>query len=239
MDNPRTIKGARMYPLDIEGKVPLTVLLRDSDTEQVVKTYRIPVEDAKQAQSKQEFLDMILTKKTHLDLEVEGEIFKIAREDVELRMKAKEGYAAAAGKHAVVILDTRLTPELVRSGYARHLNRFIQDARKNIKLNHVDRIHVWVESPCEEVNKAIEEHKHYLCDSTLAVSITLAANNMQEPVEPELTLGEQPLRLWVVKDRECREWSDDGQFLENEDLTKMPEGVDNILTKKEQECSKD
>ena len=46
------------------------------------------------------------------------------------RPLAQAGYAAARGAETTVVLDTTLTPELIREGIARDFVRGVQDAHK-------------------------------------------------------------------------------------------------------------
>ena len=96
----------------------------------------------------------------------DGRAIHIERDDIEFRLKANEGWAAAEGKHAVVVLNTELTPELIRSGYARELNRFVQDLRKARDLERTDRIDVWIKTNADEINQAIDENVDYLKGET-------------------------------------------------------------------------
>ena len=53
-------------------------------------------------------------------------------DDIQVRLQAKEGWAAAQGHAVVVVLATELTEELIREGLARELVRTIQDRRKEM-----------------------------------------------------------------------------------------------------------
>ncbi len=69
-------------------------------------------------------------------------------------------------------IDTELTPELKREGYAREVVRFVQAARKNAGLNVDDRISLSLETTDSELQEAIAEHKELIAAETLAVTIT-------------------------------------------------------------------
>ncbi len=69
---------------------------------------------------------------------------EIEQADLEVAFDAKEGYAAAGERIGVVVLDTRLDDTLRDLGYLRELLNRIQTARKEMGLDFVDRIRVWL-----------------------------------------------------------------------------------------------
>ena len=75
---------------------------------------------------------------------------------------AKEGYHVASSKDIVVSLDLQLTDELKREGLARDIIRNIQDTRKNIGCDILDRIKI------EIVGAVPEEWMEYICKETLS-----------------------------------------------------------------------
>jgi isoleucyl-tRNA synthetase len=98
----------------------------------------------------------------------DGQPVLLEREDVEIRLKAQEGYAAAGQGGAVVILDTRVTPALRREGMAREVVNRIQSARKAMNLPYEARIAVTYRAG-GEVDEACAEHATYIAGETLAV----------------------------------------------------------------------
>ncbi|MEM6330329.1 MAG: isoleucine--tRNA ligase, partial [Planctomycetota bacterium] len=64
-----------------------------------------------------------------IDLEIDGQPVELSPEEVEVRITAKPGYAAANDAGVVVVLATELTPVLIAEGMARDLVRVIQDTR--------------------------------------------------------------------------------------------------------------
>ena len=96
----------------------------------------------------------------------------LARDEVEVRITAKQGWAAANDKGVVVVLATELTPELVAEGMARDLVRVIQDRRKELGCEFTDRIEVGIETDSEELKASVEKFMEYLAGETLADSIT-------------------------------------------------------------------
>ncbi|VVB74496.1 Isoleucine--tRNA ligase [Candidatus Tiddalikarchaeum anstoanum] len=63
------------------------------------------------------------------------------------------------GKEIEVELDTKLTPELVKEGYARELIRRINDYRKELKLTIKDRVVLYLETSDKEIMDAFNEYK--------------------------------------------------------------------------------
>jgi isoleucyl-tRNA synthetase len=101
-------------------------------------------------------------------LELADGTIELDGEDIEVRLNAKAGWAAAQGVGCVVVLNTEVTPELLREGIAKDLIRVIQNQRKAIDCQYTDRISVSVEPAGEEVEQAIAEHAEMICEETLA-----------------------------------------------------------------------
>ena len=97
-----------------------------------------------------------LTKNGTFKMDVEGGSVELENDDVEVRLKANEGWAAAQGNQAVVVLATELTPELIRAGWVRDANRFVQERRKETKLERSDRIDLWLVTESAELKQALD-----------------------------------------------------------------------------------
>ncbi|MDB4394028.1 DUF5915 domain-containing protein, partial [Rhodopirellula sp.] len=98
-------------------------------------------------------------------------------DDIEVRLKAREGWAAAQGPSCVVVLNTEVTDDLRREGVAKDIIRTIQNQRKEIACDYEDRIEVSVLPMDEMVIAAIEEHRDMICQETLATN--LATSQME------------------------------------------------------------
>jgi isoleucyl-tRNA synthetase len=68
-------------------------------------------------------------------------------------------------------IDTDITPELKREGYAREVIRLVQSARKAAGLNVDDRIKLDVSAGSDELAAAIKEYENVIAAETLAVSL--------------------------------------------------------------------
>ncbi len=92
---------------------------------------------------------------------------ELTPEEVEVRLRAREDFAAASGQGQVVVLDTRIDDSLRREGLAREVINRIQRARKAMDLAYEARIGVsW--SADGDLARAIEEHAERIAGETLA-----------------------------------------------------------------------
>jgi isoleucyl-tRNA synthetase len=91
-------------------------------------------------------------------------------DEVTLSLEPAPGYAAAADRGILVVLDTTLSPELITEGRARAVVRLIQDARKQAGFEVSDRITVRY-SAADGVSEAFEQHRAYIQRETLATHL--------------------------------------------------------------------
>jgi isoleucyl-tRNA synthetase len=137
----------------------------------------------------------------HVTLQLDGETLTLDRDDVEVRLQAREGWTAAQGPHVVVVLSTDLTPQLIREGYAQDLKRLIQDRRKALQCQYTDRICVGLETQDDHVWAAVEENRTYLQQETLATEIVRGPLTNVEAVECEV--AEAPILIYVQRGGGC------------------------------------
>ena len=107
-------------------------------------------------------------------LELEGQTIELTQEDVEIRLNAKEGFAAAQGKNMVVVLSTAITEELRREGWVREFIRSAQDIRKDMGLAYDARIAVVFHTASDALGQTIEDFKQAISGEVLATSIARA-----------------------------------------------------------------
>jgi len=96
--------------------------------------------------------------------------------DFELRLQAMEDVVAEPfdAWRGVVVLDTRIHPELQAEGWARDFTRLVQSARKQAGFNVTDRVEI-VASVAPELEHALREFRTYVTGETLAVRFDLVA----------------------------------------------------------------
>ncbi len=134
----------------------------------------------------------------HVTLTLADGPVQLDSDDIQVRLQAKEGWAAAQGKQCVVILATELTPELIAEGLARELVRAIQDRRKELNLEYTDRIRVGLVTKSAELSASAEQFAEYIRGETLAVEIAATPLDGVAPVEAKAA-GET-IDLYVEKE---------------------------------------
>ncbi|SMP39614.1 Isoleucyl-tRNA synthetase [Neorhodopirellula lusitana] len=110
---------------------------------------------------------------------------ELDNEDIEVRLKARDGWAASQGPSCVVVLNTEVTDDLRREGIAKDLIRAIQSQRKEIECDYTDRIEVGIVTEDAETAAAIEAHSDLICEETLAIDLKTESLGSVEPTDLE------------------------------------------------------
>lgn len=105
-----------------------------------------------------------------LALTVDGETLDVVKDYVLITITAKEGFTVAMENNLFVILETTLTQELIDEGYAREFISKVQQMRKNNGYEMMDRIRIYYDGD-DEIARAVEIHKDYIMNETLAETI--------------------------------------------------------------------
>jgi isoleucyl-tRNA synthetase len=108
---------------------------------------------------------------------------RILREDdgsYELRLRPRDERTGRAlvGNAGVVTLETSLDDALISEGRARDVVRRVQAARREAGLEVTDCIELELSAP-PELGQAIEAHRDYICEQTLATRITVGADGAE------------------------------------------------------------
>jgi isoleucyl-tRNA synthetase len=136
-----------------------------------------------------------LTAKGKVMLDIGGENVELDNEDIQVRLQAKPGWAAAQGSNVVVVLATELTPELIAEGLARDFVRLVQDRRKEMGLDFTDRIEIGLVGASADLQKAIDQFRDYISGETLAVKLQFEALSGTDAAEVEI--GDDKAKLSV------------------------------------------
>jgi isoleucyl-tRNA synthetase len=132
-----------------------------------------------------------------LQVNVNGEVYEILAEEVEVKAQAKEGFAVAEDGAYVAALVTDLTPELVQEGLAREFVRRVQDLRKAADLDVADRIDLFLEASAG-LRSAIEAHEVYVRAETLALNLSYSNPPQGASIVEDEFDGEK-VRVGLVK----------------------------------------
>jgi isoleucyl-tRNA synthetase len=126
-------------------------------------------------------------------VKADGQEFELGPDDLLVQTESRGGLAVASDKGVTVAVDTNLTPELLREGYARDLVRALNNMRKEADFDISDRIIVVYEADGEAA-AAIEDFGDYIQQETL--SVNLDRGTMENPAfQGQVTLGDQDVLI--------------------------------------------
>lgn len=128
----------------------------------------------------------------------DGSEVELGPAELEIRLVAKEGFAAAASGGQVVVLDTHVTDALRRAGMAREVVNRIQRARKDMDLAFDDRIIVRFVAD-GELAKAIEEHSERIAGETLASSFAAGMPDTEDVAQHQTEVEGSGLTLSIAR----------------------------------------
>lgn len=124
----------------------------------------------------------------NLELDLDGESFSIPEEFVEVTISSKEGFNVIMEDNLFVILDTTMTDDLLKEGYAREFVSKIQQMRKNNEYDVLDNINIYYNGS-EKIEEAIDEYSDFIKSETLAKNInkTDKKYEVEEDLNGEMT----------------------------------------------------
>jgi isoleucyl-tRNA synthetase len=113
-------------------------------------------------------------KKGEFEVLIDGTVkigdYHLDETEVEVGYKGKEGYDVASESGLTVILDSSITDELKKEGYAREIVRYIQDLRKEAAYNVDDKIYILVDAKAP-LDDAVTQFAGYIKKETLAIEL--------------------------------------------------------------------
>nr|MCU0421123.1 DUF5915 domain-containing protein [Cyclobacteriaceae bacterium] len=133
-------------------------------------------------------------------LEKEGKLskggFDLELDDVLITSEDIPGWAVASANGMTVALDIHITEELKREGIARDFVNRIQNMRKDMGLEVLDKIAIEVEKDGELASRALTEFQDYIRTETQAVAMDFKT---QLTSSTEVDMDEFVLRVKVTK----------------------------------------
>ena len=132
-----------------------------------------------------------------LDVNLDGEKMTLVVEDLEIRSENIPGWVVASDQEITVALDLSISDELKMEGIARDVVNRVQNQRKDMGLEVMDRIRIRFEKTNNDlVTKALEANKEYICTETQANSLDIVEGLRLEQV---LELDELSVNFDIVK----------------------------------------
>lgn len=119
-----------------------------------------------------------------VQVDVDGQTVEIVREDVEIVSEDIPGWTVANDGALTVALDLEITEELKNEGMAREIVKRIQAYRKSSGFEITDHIHV-VLSHDDNLQKAVEAYRDYICSQVLADKLEFGAPESGEELDFE------------------------------------------------------
>ena len=101
------------------------------------------------------------------NLAIDGNDVQLSIDDVEITTQDIPGWTVATSGKLTVALDITLTPELLSEGMARELVNRIQNLRKDMGFDVVDKIRVKILAN-SAMKESVEQNFDYICSETLA-----------------------------------------------------------------------
>lgn len=115
-------------------------------------------------------------------LVVEDRSYELTLEDFDISFDDLPGWQLAVDGNLTVALDVTLTDDLIAEGTARELVNRIQNIRKAKDFDVTDRIQVRI-SEVDGVRSAVSDYMAYICNETLADSLTLSTDLKGEAID--------------------------------------------------------
>ncbi|MEM8883079.1 MAG: isoleucine--tRNA ligase [Planctomycetota bacterium] len=109
----------------------------------------------------------------------DGDTVRLTHDEVEIRLQAREGFAAASEGGMVIVLDARIDEALRHEGLAREVVNRLQNARKKLDLAYEARIEIRYEAD-DELAAAIAAHRDAIAGETLARALEAGAASEHE-----------------------------------------------------------
>jgi isoleucyl-tRNA synthetase len=132
-----------------------------------------------------------------LTLEADGATVTLDSNDIIVQTESRGGLAVASDKGVTVAVDTTLTPQLIREGYARDLVRVINAMRKDAGLALNDRIHLRY-AASGETAAALHDFAAYIQQETLALSL-VSSETTQAAYSQTFDIGDSQVTIALDK----------------------------------------
>ncbi len=105
-----------------------------------------------------------------ITLSVDDETVSLSPKEVDVRLQAREGFAASQSANMVVVLSTTISDALRREGWAREFIRGAQDLRKEKGLAYDARIALTIYAADDDLRDALQQFEDAIAGEVLATT---------------------------------------------------------------------
>ena len=130
-----------------------------------------------------------------LTLDINGNKVELSEEDLLIETAQTEGYVTEADGDISVVLDTKLTPELIEEGFVREIVSKVQTMRKEAGFEVMDKIHIYAKDN-DKILELMKNHKEEIMSEVLAEDMTLGTT---DGYVKEWNINKEPVVLGVAK----------------------------------------
>jgi len=115
----------------------------------------------------------VLEQGSQLEVHVQDQTVYLTAEDVEIISEDIPGWLVANEGNLTVALDVNITEDLRKEGIARDVINRVQNLRKELGLEVMDKIAIHFERNDQLVNEALQANTEYICQETQALSLSI------------------------------------------------------------------
>ena len=127
---------------------------------------------------------------------VNGDVeIELTKDDLLIDVSQKDGYVTEEDNKATVVLDTNLTPELIKEGFMREIISKIQTMRKEAGFEVMDKITIYAEGT-DKIKEVIRDCSKDICHDCMADSIECGE---MSGYEKDWDINGEKVRLGVKK----------------------------------------
>ncbi len=136
-----------------------------------------------------------LAQKGKLTVYVGGEQIDLTNEEVEVETLEKGNYAMGQTTYVKLFLNTEITPDLAKEALAREIVRRIQTMRKEMNLDYMQRIEVYIDCT-DKMFQEIEENSDYIKEETLAIVLKQGKG---KGYQNKWKVNDEQIKITIVK----------------------------------------
>jgi isoleucyl-tRNA synthetase len=131
-----------------------------------------------------------------ITVKIDGQETELEPGEVTVRRTEREGHLFESDGSNAIVLDVKITPELLAEGHAREIVSRIQNLRKQSGFDVTDKIRIYVAGG-ELALRAFDLYGEHIKSETLAVAIESKLPSGEEPFE--FAVGDESLKVVLKK----------------------------------------